>query len=65
MKIIGTCEVCGNDTFYDIGNDALNHDGVLRILDGNEPDIIINMCRSCASEVLDYVKQLQEENGAL
>lgn len=65
MKVIGTCEVCGDDTCYDILNRTFNHDGLLHILNGKEQDIIINMCQSCAEEVLDYVKQLQKENGML
>lgn len=58
IGVIYTCDVCGCEvTSYS----GYNHDGVLRIANGNKPADNYYMCPDCTGIVVDYIEQVRED----
>jgi hypothetical protein len=60
VGIIYNCDVCGCEvTSYS----GYNHDGTLIVSNGREQKSNFYLCPSCVDMVVDYITELQEENG--
>lgn len=60
VGIIYNCDVCGcKVTSYS----GYNYDGTLVISNGREPKSNFYLCPDCVGMVVDYISELQEENG--
>lgn len=56
------CGICGCE-YVHVADENVSHDGEIKVCRGTEGKKVVNICLSCASEILDYVEQLREEYG--